>query len=169
MPALWYAFYTEANLELTAAENVERKGYPVCMPRRLVRVSHARKIEIVERSLFGRYGFFQDDLAANRWGELNYVRGVREVLCTSGQPREVPTAHVAMLLKAQSAGDFDETKRGKWSGFRVGQAVRITSGAFIDLTGVYSAKIKKNEVKVLVNVFGRLVEITIDPLQLEII
>src|SRR5215471_20472886 len=99
----WYAVLTRPQAESTALSNLLRQGYEAYLPRCRVRVSHARRRQIVLRPLFPRYLFAGIDRASMRWRPILSTFGVADVVRAGDEPAAVPSKIVATIRAREEA------------------------------------------------------------------
>src|SRR5258707_8208915 len=86
----WYVAQTHPRAEAKAAEQLNRQGFHVYLPRFLKRRRHARRIETVAAPLFPRYLFVTVDMMCQRWRSIHSTIGVSRLVCNGDDP--VPVA-----------------------------------------------------------------------------
>ncbi len=149
----WYAVHTKPQSEGRALENLLRQGYSAYLPRARVELRHARKRLIVLRPLFPRYLFAGLDRSSMLWRPILSTFGVKDLVRAGGEPAPVPAEVVAALQEREAAGAFDRTARS--GTLRLGDLVRVTSGAFEDMIGRLVELREKDRVVVLLDFLGR--------------
>src|SRR5215472_13998046 len=93
----WYAVLTRPQAESAALANLLRQGYEAYLPRCRVRVSHARRRQIVLRPLFPRYLFAGIDRTSMRWRPILSTFGVTDVVRCGDEPAPVPIEVVSAI------------------------------------------------------------------------
>ena len=156
----WYAVYTRPQAEAKALENLLRQGYAAYLPRYRTEISHARRRQTVLRPVFPRYLFAGVDRAALRWRPILSTVGVCDLVRTGSEPMPVAAEIVEALREQEEAGTFERLARRR--SLRLGELVRITTGAFEDMIGRLVELRDQDRVVVLLEVLGRAV-----PTQLE--
>ena len=149
----WYAVHTQPHAEAKALDNLLRQGYRAYLPRGRTEVRHARRRQLVLRPLFPRYLFTGLDRATMPWRPILSTFGVSSVVRAGGEPAPVPAEIVAKLREREAAGDFDRPSPGR--ALRVGELVRVTTGAFEDMLGRLVELRDEARVVVLLELLGR--------------
>lgn len=150
----WYVIYTRPQAEERALENLIRQGYQAYLPRYRKLVNHARRRQAVLRPLFPRYLFAGLDRAEMRWRPILSTFGVADLVRTGGgEPERIPDEIVSTLREREAVGAFDrDTVR---QSLRLGELVRVTSGAFEDMVGRLVELRDQDRVVVLLDFLSR--------------
>lgn len=123
----WYAVQTKSRQERRALENLLNQNFACVLPlwkcERLIK----GKLVLQEEPLFPGYLFIRLDLDGN-WGSIRNTRGVTGLVRFGGEPAPVPQVVVEALM---------ERNEPKMNLFNSGDPVKITSGAFAGLEGVF--------------------------------
>lgn len=151
----WYAVYTQPNAEMKAVENLLRQGYAAYLPRYRTQVSHARRRRFVLRPLFPRYLFAGIDRAAMPWRPILSTFGVADIVRTGDEPAPVAAEIVAAIRERENIGAFD--RLGSRQSLRLGELVRVTTGAFEDMVGKLVELRDQDRIVVLLELLGRAV------------
>jgi transcriptional antiterminator RfaH len=151
----WCAVFTQAHGETKALEHLLRQGYSAYLPRYRTRVSHARRHQTVLRPLFPRYLFAGIDRESMRWRPILSTIGVADVVRAGDEPAAVPSRIVAAIRAREKAGDFDRLNLRQ--PLRLGELVRVTTGAFEDMIGTLVELRDQDRIVVLLEWLGRLV------------
>ena len=151
----WYAVYTQPHAETKAFEQLLRQGYSAYLPRYRTRVSHARRRLTVLRPLFPRYLFAGVDRASMRWRPILSTFGVADVVRAGDEPACVPTDIVSAIREREEAGYFD--RDNPQQSLRLGELVRVTTGALEDMVGRLVELRDQDRVVVLLELLGRTV------------
>jgi Transcription antiterminator len=137
------------------------RAYQTYLPQTKRWVVRARKKEARENPLFPRYLFI--GLRSNQdFYKLRGVDGVEGVVRDGhGVPARIPASEdkphpLARLLDRELAGEFDFTRLPDVGPQYVpGEAVRLSVGAFADLTARVVSMLSKGRVEVLLDFMGR--------------
>jgi transcriptional antiterminator RfaH len=145
----WRLVRTLTNREAFAAEQLQRQGFEVFLPRQMKTVRHARRIRVALAAYFPGYLFVRLDLARDRWRSVNGTLGVAHLVSRGEQPAAVPRGVVEALIEAAD-------ERGVLAGpqLKAGQTVRITAGAFADQLAVIERLDDAGRVRVLLEIMG---------------
>ncbi len=152
----WRLVRTHARREAFAAEQLQRQGFRVFLPRQLKTVRHARRLRVTLAAYFPGYLFVELDLAGDRWRSVGGTLGVAHLVGHGEQPAAVPRGVVEALIEAAD-------ERGVLAGpqLRAGQQVRITAGAFADQLAVIERMDDAGRVRVLLEIMGAQAPVTL--------
>lgn len=151
----WYVAQTQPGAKSRTVVQLERQGYQVFCPRFRTTVHHARKARQVLAPLFPNYLFLHLDTACGLWRAVNSTGGVVRLISRGEAPTPLPQAIVeGLLAKADARGVVDWTPTSK-----VGQAVRIARGPFVDLVGKLEHLDAASHVRVMLELLGRHVSV----------
>jgi len=151
----WYAVHTRPHAETKALEQLLRQGYQAYLPRYRTWIRHARRRQMVLRPLFPRYLFAGVDRSSMRWRPILSTIGVTDIVRAGDEPAAVPPEVVAAIREREQTGSFDQINRQR--SLRLGELVRITSGAFEDMVGRLVELRDQERVVVLLELLGRAV------------
>lgn len=143
----WSVLVTQPRSEKIVAENLQRQAFDHYLPLlRQLRVVRGKKVtELVP--LFPRYMFVR--IEADRWWALKSTRGVSQLLTVDSQPQRIADA-VIDQLKAN-----EEELPNVQSFWTRGERVRVVSGAFAGMLGIYDGSSKADKERVLISILGR--------------
>lgn len=158
--ARWYVVQTQMNGEAKAAQNLQRQGYDVYLPRYLRRRRHARKVDFAAKPLFPRYIFVSIELAAQRWRAIQSTYGVSCLVCCGDVPAAVPEGVVPALKAREDDKGF--VGMGAPAAFSPGDRVRVLAGAFMDNAGLFNGLADHDRVSILLDMLGRKVRVLLD-------
>ncbi|MGD9537735.1 MAG: transcription termination/antitermination protein NusG [Alphaproteobacteria bacterium] len=154
----WYVVRSQPQAERRARENLERQGYEAWLPLCRRRRRHARKLEVVLRPLFPRYLFVAADLETTPWRPMLSTFGVATLIQGPDGPLPVPEPVIEGLrARADAAGVLALDPPD----YQPGTRVRITSGPFADLEGIFQARTDAERVAILLSLMGRAVRVTV--------
>ncbi|PRH89251.1 transcriptional activator RfaH [Labrys okinawensis] len=159
----WYVVQTRARSEETARFNLEAQGFEVFLPRTLRTVLHARRRRTAMNALFPGYLFVRLDLERERWRSINGTIGVVQVVMGSSLPLPVPDGVVESILTYVDAEGIARLDRD----LAQGQTVRVTLGPFTESIGPLMRLDPNERARVLLEIMGRAVEITLPRRALE--
>jgi transcriptional antiterminator RfaH len=153
----WYVVHTQRHAEGRAISHLEHQGYRIFCPRTRKTVRHARKATSTLAPLFPNYLFVQLDVARDHWHSVNGTRGVIRLISQGETPQPVPFGIVESLQARMSAdGAMD------WApSLKIGQAVRIADGPFVDFVGTLEHLDAADRVRVLLEILGRSVSVAL--------
>lgn len=156
----WYVVQTQVNCEVKAAQNLQRQGYQIYLPRYLRRRRHARKVDFAAKPLFPRYMFVAIDMATQRWRAIQSTFGVSRLVCNGDDPALVPDGVVSTLRAREDEKGF--VKLDAKPAFAPGDRVRVLAGAFMDSAGLFSGLADHDRVAILLDMLGRKVRVLLD-------
>ena len=156
----WYLVQTQVNCEARAAQNLQRQGYEIYLPRHLKRRRHARRVDFTAKPLFPRYMFVAVDMATQRWRTIQSTFGVSHLVCNGDDPALVPDGVVSALKAREDEKGF--VKLDAKPAFAPGDRVRVLAGAFMDNAGLFSGMADHDRVAILLDMLGRKVRVLID-------
>ena len=155
--ARWYVVQTQVNGEAKAAQNLQRQGYEVYLPRYLKRRHHARKMDFTAKPLFPRYMFVAINVATQRWRPIQSTFGVTRLVCNGEDPAALPDGVVAALKAREDDKGF--VKLDLRPAFAPGDKVRVLAGAFMDNAGLFNGLADHDRVSILLDILGRKVRV----------
>jgi transcription elongation factor/antiterminator RfaH len=153
----WYVARTLAQRELQASKQLANQGYRVFVPRYWKNRRHARKVETVSVPLFPRYIFVIFDPTRDRWRSINGTIGVDRLLTYCGEPQSVPHGVVESLV---AAADPQGNVQFHFN-LKEGQAIKVIAGPFADLVGQLERLDDNGRVRVLLELMGGSVRVTL--------
>ncbi len=116
------------------------------------------KQEVKEEKIFPGYVLVKMDLDSKTWDLVKNTEGVRGFVKTDKYPKPLPESEVKAITK------FMEVEQPSYqASFSVGEAVKITDGAFADFIGsVQDIDNAKGKIKVLISFLGREAPVELD-------
>ncbi|MSO74623.1 MAG: transcriptional activator RfaH [Alphaproteobacteria bacterium] len=154
----WYVVRSQPHAERRARDNLLRQGFEAWLPLCRRRRRHARKMEIVLRPLFPRYLFVAIDLDAKPWRAMLSTFGVASVIQGPMGPVPIPEAVIAGL---RARADLESVIDLEPEVYETGTKVRITSGAFTDVEGIFQARTDTERVAILLTLMGHAVRVMV--------
>ena len=153
----WYLAHALPNCERRAELHLVAQGFRTYFPTIQKTIRHARKLRDVRAPLFPRYVFIILDLGRDRWLSVRGTVGVSSLFCCENRPVPVPQGVVEALI-----ANADEANLTLFhQGLKLGQSVRILSGPFANLVGTLERLDGAGRVRVLLEVMGTIVPVTI--------
>lgn len=149
----WFLILTKPSGENTAKLNLERQGYRVYYPRlSQTALYRGRWIDRIV-SLFPRYLFIQLDSAQQSLAPVRSTVGVANIVCFGTRTAVVQDAIIdGLMRRADPESGLHELRRPL---FEAGASVRVISGAFAGLEGVFERHLGADRVVVLFRLLGR--------------
>jgi transcriptional antiterminator RfaH len=153
----WFLVHTQPKSEHKAKLHLGAQGFRTYLPQIEKTVRHARQLRTVRAPLFPRYLFVILDLGRDRWLSVRSTIGVSRLFTSQdGRPVPVPTGIVESLIE-RSGGKLTRLD----AGLVAGQQVRILSGPFADFVGTLQRLDDAGRVKVLLEMMGTAVPVTL--------
>lgn len=116
------------------------------------------KQEVKEEKIFPGYVLVKMELDSKTWDLVKNTEGVRGFVKTDKYPKPLPDSEVKAITKFMEV----ETPSFQTS-FSVGEAIKITDGAFADFIGsVQEIDTAKGKIKVLISFLGREAPVELD-------
>lgn len=152
-----YVLQTQPHAEGRVISNLERQGYPFFCPRTRKTMRRARKMTSVLVPLFPNNLFLQLEVSRDHWRNVNGTRGVVRLLTQGEMPQLMPIAIVEVLQDRKSTDGAMN-----WSSsLKIGQAIRVTEGPFVDFVGTLDHLDATGRVRVLLDLLGRSVSVAL--------
>jgi transcriptional antiterminator RfaH len=145
---------------MQAARHLRNQGFAAYVPLFLKRRRKGRNIDMCPTPLFGRYIFVGFDVERERWRSVNGTLGVTNLICHGDLPAQVDQKIVNAIALRENADGFVRLSIAR--SFKFGQSVRVTEGAFADQLGLYEGVGDQERVRILLNLLGRQVRVTIE-------
>ena len=152
----WYLIHTKPLSEGLVQTNLERQGYETYVPRatQAVRCHGHWQDRIV--ALFPRYLFLRLNEGRQSLGPVRFTMGVASVVRFGSKYTIVPD-QVIRDLRARADAGTGLHRLGRVSQLAPGTPVRIRSGPFDGLDGVFEREAGAERVVVLLNLLGQAV------------
>lgn len=128
----WYAIYTKPRQEQRALQNLDRQGFECYLPVLRVQKIVRGGLCVSEEPLFPRYLFIRLDPSGSGtcWNGIRSTRGVTRLVTFGLEPAIVSEALID-AIRGRDSGEFIQPL------FKQGQRVRVTSGPFAGIDGLY--------------------------------
>jgi transcriptional antiterminator RfaH len=171
----WFVVVCNPKCERRAQLGLRRAGYQTYLPMTKKWKIVSRQKQEAENPLFPRYLF----IGLRNYGrpveeggqdlyKLRGVDGVEKVVRFEGAPVEVPVVPLTRLLARETAREFDFTRLPEVGPqYRPGEIVRLSAGAFTDLTAHVVSMLSKGRVEVLLDFMGRGTKVRVKATELE--
>jgi transcriptional antiterminator RfaH len=144
----WLLAYTKPRQERVAEEHLRRQGYDVLCPQLRVQKLRRRRWTLLEEPLFPRY-LFVGATDEQSWAPVRSTAGVASLVRFGGQVAEVP---LELIKGLRNAAEEPQAVRPL---FKQGQKVRIVTGDFATLEGVFDMAGGDERATVLLDLLGR--------------
>lgn len=153
----WFAVQVRSGRESTSARELRDKHYNVFLPCYRSPRRWSDRIKIIERALFPGYLFCRS--SAEMIGNVTTINGVIAVVAAGGTPLPVPTAEIETIMRVVSTRLNVEP----WPLHRVGERVRIETGALCGVEGIVIAVRNVHKLIVSIPFLQRSVALEIEP------
>ncbi|MEP9387993.1 transcription termination/antitermination NusG family protein [Mesorhizobium sp. KR9-304] len=145
-------------MEERAEWHLRRQGFVPFLPRQKRTVRHARRILVRRAAFFPGYMFVALDIDLDRWRSVNGTIGVRSLIMRGQRPVPCPIGMVEQLIAiTDTEGLLDFS-----SVLAAGSPVRILSGPFADLVGLFEKLDSANRARVLLKIMSGEVAVSMD-------
>jgi transcriptional antiterminator NusG len=145
------------------ASGLEDKIVDILVPvqKKIVVKKGEQKVE--EDKIFPGYILVKMELDEITWEIVNNIRGIRGFVRTDKKPRPLPESEVKAIMQ------YMEVEQPSYkTSFSVGEAVKITEGAFADFIGsIQEIDPAKGKIKVLISFLGREAPVELEFSQVE--
>ena len=148
----WYVVNTQTHQEGLADENLRRQGFYSWLPQFRRTRRHARRTDHVLAPLFPGYLFVKIDPAIERWRSINGTFGVVRLLCNGDTPLAVRDGLVEEIMRRRDGRGIVTLPPRPLA---VSKAVRIATGPFADLEGLFQEMRGRDRVVLLFTLLGR--------------
>ncbi len=140
------------------ATGLQEKIEEILVPTQKKIIVKKGKQNVIADKIFPGYVLVKMELDAHSWDIVKNTEGVRGFVKTDKYPRPLPESEVKAIMK------FMEVEQPSYqSSFSVGEAVKITDGAFADFIGsIQEIDNSKGKVKVLISFLGREAPVELD-------
>lgn len=143
----WYVIQTKPKSEFYALMQLEQQSYQCFLPTLEQKKIVRGKLETRVEPLFSRYLFIHLDMHASNWAPIRSTRGVRQFVSFGGRPAVLHDAAVEAIRNT----DWSDNA----AHYRKGEQVRIVSGAFAGLEGIYDLPDGEMRAQVLIQIMSR--------------
>lgn len=150
--AYWSVAQTESQREGVAANFLKQGEFETYLPKIVTKNGSRERVV----PLFPTYIFVR---VIDRWWSIRWSIGVLRVLMADEHPAIVDDKIVRAIQKRE--GENGLVKLPKPPRLIRGQPIHITSGSFVGRVGVYDGMIGTDRVRVLLNLLGRSVPVSL--------
>ena len=150
----WYLVHTKPAGEATAQRNLLRQGYEVYFPRLVRSAVRAGRRRQQIGALFPRYLFVRVSEGVQALSPVNSSKGVAAVVRFGSQYARVPD-RVVRDLRERADPDSGLHRLRAEEDLKRGAAVRVISGPFEGLEGVFERRTGAERVTVLLTLLGQ--------------
>jgi transcriptional antiterminator RfaH len=153
----WYVVHTLPFAEKRAQTQLENQQFRAFLPKRQKTVRHARKLRTIIAPFFPRYMFVVLDLNRDRWRSVMGTFGVSSMVMSGELPCPVPSGIVESMLALAD----EEGLLHLQPDLKIGASVRLAAGPFAEQLGVLDRMDDSGRIRVLLNMLGRQVRVSI--------
>ena len=158
----WYVIHTHVYKEGVVEKNLIRQKFITYLPKYKKVIRHARKVSNVFSPLFPRYLFVQMDLFKQRWASINSTFGVDVVITMGNKPVKISNKIINEIKS------YDNTKGitdiTPCLSMVKGDQVDILEGVFSGRKAIFDGLTDANRIKVLFNLLGKEVTLSMAPI-----
>jgi transcriptional antiterminator NusG len=165
--ARWYVLNIRTGYENSIQKELKQRAEATGMEDKIVDilVPVQKKItvkkgkqDVIEEKIFPGYILVKMELDNSTWDIVTNTEGVRGFVKTDKYPKPLAESEVEAITK------FMEVEQPSFkSSFTIGEAVKITEGAFADFIGsVQEIDTTKGKIKVLISFLGREAPVELD-------
>ncbi len=158
----WYAVHTHVNKESLSEINLIRQNFITYLPKYKKIIRHARKISTVVRPLFPKYLFVKVDLIKQRWTVINSTYGVNFLISMEDKPVKISDKIINEIKSYDNSNGI--TDISPCSYMTIGDEVNILEGIFSGRKAIFDGLTDDNRVKVLFNLLGKEVTLSMSPI-----
>ena len=169
--AKWYVIHTYSGYENAVKTSIEKFGNGRGMEDMILQmeipvetvkeVTESGETKEVERKVFPGYVLVKMVMTDDTWHLVRNVRGVTGFVGSANKP--IPLTEEEVLAMGMEKHEIVV-------GYNVGDHVRIVDGPFANLTGVVEEiEPEKNQVSVMVSMFGRETPVELELDQVEVL
>jgi len=151
LDASWYLAATKPRQELRAVEQLTNQGIRAFCPIAQVEKIKQGKRTVIEEALFAGYLFINIALDNPLTSKVRSTRGIRDWVRFAGNIAKVPQDLIEMLINEEKKSE----NKVVISRFNKGESVRILSGPFVGLKGIYERGDGEARSLVLVEFLGQ--------------
>ncbi len=163
----WYLLASKPKDEERARLNLEQQGYTIYLPM-VKRERRCRgKTTVNTEPLFPRYLFIKLDRENDNWAPIRSTYGVSGLVgfgSTRTNYIPIPRQVVDSLKSHEDEFGIHQLERAEW--FCEGNCVRITSGPFAEIEGVFMMDDGLHRSMVLIEMLGKQQHIAVENSQL---
>ena len=161
---MWYVIYSKPRQEKLALENLQRQGFCCYLPMLQREVVVRGKKQIRDEVLFSRYLFLAELQSDQGLGlaPVRSTKGVSHMLQFAGKQAQVSDQWVQGLKASLAVVDGRPI-----SLFSEGQRLQVSSGPFSGYEVFYACQDGEQRAQVLINMLGKMQQISLPVSQLK--
>ncbi|TQV77021.1 transcription/translation regulatory transformer protein RfaH [Aliikangiella marina] len=147
----WYLATTKPRQETRAEENLKNQGIKSYSPIIKVEKVRSGKKRLVEEPMFTGYIFINVSPEDAQWHKVRSTRGIRDWVRFSGNVAKVPQNLINQFVKSEQEFKLASATNS----LKHGDAVRILSGPFEGLKGMFVAESGEQRAMILIDFLGK--------------
>lgn len=145
----WYLVHCKPRQESRAQDNLDNQEINSFLPLISIEKIIRGKRQRVEEAMFPGYLFVELQVNGELWSKIRSTRGVRDFVKFGGVPAKISYELLEKLKVIDTTTEFENNTPKK------GEPVRVTSGPFKDLEGVFDMPDGEQRSIVLLNLLGK--------------
>ena len=147
----WYLASCKPRQESRALENLVNQDVIAFLPTLAVEKVLSGRKQVVTEPLFKGYLFINIQPEDPQWSKVRSTRGIKDWVRFAGKPAKIPNSLIQQLwLQETEAQNKQVEKR-----FNKGQIIRIMSGPFEGLNGVFESDDGELRSMILIEFLGK--------------
>jgi transcriptional antiterminator RfaH len=159
----WYVVMAKPKQDELAAQHLAAQNYQVYLPRcRVEKTLRGKKVHRIE-SLFPRYLFVKLDDQNQDWGPIRSTRGVMQMLRFGLNPARVSDDLIDSIKRQEQLALNNQAQNA----LKEGDVVRVESGAFYGLDGIFYNYDADQRVILLMTILGQPQKLTFELTEVE--
>lgn len=162
LSSVWYLAASKPRQETRAIENLHNQGITAYSPLISVEKIRSNKKVIVEEAMFPGYIFIKLSPQSGLWHKVKSTRGVRDWVRFSGKAASLPEKLVDNLIKQEQQQTLPTLNKCPSPGDRV----KILSGPFQGLNGIYQASSGEERAIILIDFLGKVNRLKLNNVQI---
>jgi transcriptional antiterminator RfaH len=155
----WYLVHTKPRQEKCALTNLEQQGYECYLPTMPSERLRQGSLMVLDEPLFPRYLFIRlgHGGTAQSWAPIRSTRGVSRLVRFGTEPAKVDDGLIELLKTKESAANHEPVRL-----FNPGERVRLITGPFAGIEGIYQMAEGERRVMVLIELMSKRVVVPIE-------
>ena len=159
----WYLVHTKPRQEKCALTHLEQQGYQCYLPTMPSERLRQGSLTVLDEPLFPRYLFIRlgHGDTAKSWAPIRSTRGVSRLVKFGVEPAKVDDGLIDLLKAKESAANGEPARL-----FSPGERVRLITGPFAGIEGIYQMAEGERRVMVLIELMSKRVAVGVSPTEL---
>jgi len=158
----WYLAASKPRQESRAVENLLNQGINAYSPKINIEKIRAGKKVVVSEAMFTGYVFINISPEDGLWHKVKSTRGIRDWVRFAAKPAKLPENLVEELIYQEKKESKSIIKKC----FKAGDTIRILSGPFQGLTGIFQATSGVERSMILIEFLGNANYLKVDNSQI---